>query len=93
MSKISRNYYSTPSESQIAEVNVNLVKGHPEDHTIKLYKNLNLMVEPSCRVSINGNEIFIHKALGLSISSETHEPVTDFRILDPNVSIYYLASW
>lgn len=93
MKILSRNYYSSQAEEQIAEVNVNLVKGHPENHTVKFYKNLNLMVNPSCRVSINGNEVFVHKALGLSISSETHDPIYDFRILDSNVNIYYFASW
>lgn len=89
----SNNYYSTNSESEIAEVDVNLVKGHPENHTTKFYKSLSLMVNPSCRVSINGQEIFVHKALGLNLTADKNDLIYDFRILDPNVNIYYIGSW
>lgn len=89
----SKYYYTTPTEDYLAPANTNLVLGHPPEYTEKFYKNLSLMVNPSARVSVNGQEVFVHKALGLQLTADNHEPIYDFRILDDNVICYYIGSW
>ena len=90
---LSTRDYTTDGYELFNNANENLIRGMPDEYTLKFYRAMSIMVKQETKIQLNESIITVRPEAGFSINPLIHSHIHTFKILTPNALVYFHGSW